>query len=288
MTTSLPILVAVTGRGENTAALRFAAQEARRSGGEVGLLLVVHEVLPPPPPSVLMTSPTDWETAARRTLRDVGDELAEISGGTVRPVLLAHKGRPATVIVEESRSTGLVVLQHRNLSTLHRIFTGSTVFSVAAHAHCPVVSVPHTWDPASASGRVTVGVHEDGGPDAALEEAFGQAAARGAALRVVHAWTREGIYDDFVLSVTDDETTAERERRVQTSVGPLREKYPDVPVEVSVHHRWPADVLAELTATSDLMVVGRHGQHPPLPHTLGSMARAVLNAAACPVMVVPV
>lgn len=282
-----PVLVGVTGRGENTAALRFAVGEARRRGGEIRLLRVVHELLPPPPPSLLMSSPVDWERAAREILRDVDDELAELSGGQVSSSILAVEGHAAGAIVDASRSARMVVLQHRRLSGLHRIFTGSTVFGVAARAHCPVASVPHGWIPPATPGWVTVGVHEDGAPPAVLEEAFAQAAALGASLRVAHAWTRDVIYDPWILAEADGETTSALEARVAESVADLREKYPDLHVEVSVQHRWPPDALVDLSTTSDLLVVGRHGRHAPLPHLLGSLARTILNAAQCPVLVVP-
>jgi nucleotide-binding universal stress UspA family protein len=286
-TTPLPLLVGVTGRGENTAALRFAVDESARVGGEVRLLLAVHELLPPPPPSVLLSSPVDWERAAKQVLREVEEELTDLAGEEVPLRLLAREGRPAHALVEESRSVRMVVLQHRKLSTLHRIFTGSTVGGVASRAGCPVASVPPGWTPPSSPGWVTVGIHEDGAPQAVLEEAFNQAAARGSSLRVVHAWMRDGIYDQFILADTDDETSRELERELHASVDHLRDGYPDVAVEVSVLHRWPPDALVGLSATSDLLVVGRHGRHPPLPHTLGSMARTILNAAECPVIVVP-
>lgn len=286
-TPPLPLLVGVTGPGENTAALRFAAEESRLRGGEVRLLLAAHEVVPPPP-NVLLSSPVDWKRAAKETLRDVQEELADLAGEGISSTIVARSGPPAHAIVEESRSARMVVLQHRTLSTLHRIFTGSTVISVAARAHCPVASVPPDWAAPPSSGWVTVGVHEEGAPSTALEEAFAQAAARGSPLRVVHAWTREGIYDQLMLANADEETCAELERQLRAGVAPLREQYPDVRVEVSVHHDWPADTLVRLSSASELMVVGRHARHAPFPNTLGSMARTVVNAAECPVIVVPV
>jgi nucleotide-binding universal stress UspA family protein len=53
-------------------------------------------------------------------------------------------------------------------------------------------------------------------------------------------------------------------------------------------HEWPTDALADLASTSRLLVVGRHHQHPLVPKRLGSVARAAIRTASCPVMVVPV
>ena len=55
-----------------------------------------------------------------------------------------------------------------------------------------------------------------------------------------------------------------------------------------VEHQWPPDALADLAASSALLVVGRHGHHPLMPPRLGSVARTALHRAPCPVMVVPV
>src|SRR5436190_15037498 len=74
MASKYGILVGVTGRGENTAALRWAAQEAARSGRHLTLAHAVKSVLPPPPPSVLMIPEPTFE-AGRTVVDDVGEEL---------------------------------------------------------------------------------------------------------------------------------------------------------------------------------------------------------------------
>ena len=61
-----------------------------------------------------------------------------------------------------------------------------------------------------------------------------------------------------------------------------------VDVEVEVRHQWPADVLVDDSRNASLVVIGRRGVHGWVPEHLGSLARTVLRAARCPVMVVPV
>ena len=56
--------------------------------------------------------------------------------------------------------------------------------------------------------------------------------------------------------------------------------------EVVVTHGRPADALVEESHRAGLLVVGRHRHSIPLGPHLGSVARAVLRHATCPVTVV--
>jgi nucleotide-binding universal stress UspA family protein len=103
----------------------------------------------------------------------------------------------------------------------------------------------------------------------------------------VHAWKLDPAYDD-IITARDPEWRRAGEAALTASLEQMTDQYPGVPVEVEVRHQWPADALVELSATSNLLVVGRHSHHAPAPQRLGSIARAVLRSAKCPVMVVPV
>jgi nucleotide-binding universal stress UspA family protein len=283
------IVVGVTGPGENTSALSWAAVEATDTGARVTLVRAVNPLLAPPPPSVL-TASAPMLDACRELLDGTVEEYTRITGLECSPVLL--KGSPAEVLTGLSEDAELVVLAHRDLTALRRIVTWSTTISVAAHAACPVVAVPQHWplaEPASTDATwVTVGVHETGTPEAVLEAGFEAAARRGRRLRLVHAWRSEAQYDDVVLRRVDPGWRERLEHEIATSVGPIAAKHPDVDVDVVVEHEWPADALAALTRTSSLLIVGRHGHHQPLPSRIGSIARTLVGLAECPVMVVPV
>lgn len=278
------ILVGVTGRGENTDALRFALREATALGRGITLVHAVHPVMPPPPPSVLVVDES-WESVGHTILEEVGDELRSLSDDAVPVSVLALHGDPGSVLGDLSAEAAMVVLQHRDLSRLHRIVTGSTVAAVAAHAHCPVVSVP----PAAAagtSGVVTVALHEDGGRREVLEAGFAAAALHHGSVRLVHAWRLTPAYEGVV--VADEVWKRDVEAAIGAAAEELRAKYPDVPVEIDVRYDYPADVLTRVAADSDLLVIGRHGKRGPLPARTGSLARSVVAHAQCPVMIVPV
>jgi nucleotide-binding universal stress UspA family protein len=280
------VVVGVTGPGENSSALTFAADQAHRLDADVCLVHAMHELRPPPAANPLLSYDVSWDEVGNRIVDDAAEELKALDSDLTTRTLARH-GDPVHVLSELSETASMVVLQHRDLSAVHRVFTGSTVAGVAAHAQCPVTSVPAGWRPSQSPGRVTVGVHEDGLPARVVAEAFAQAAARQWSLCVAHAWRLDPVYDDIVIA-RDGAWRARAEAAIRSSLEELRQQYPDVPVDVEVRHQWPADALVELSAAANLLVVGRHHPHVATPRRLGSIARALLRTAACPVTVVPV
>jgi nucleotide-binding universal stress UspA family protein len=284
------VLVGVTGSGENTDALRFAVEEARRRGCGITLVHAVSPVLPPPPPSILVTDDT-WAATGEAIVdgvrRELDELLAGLPAGQEPPVTgVARLGSPGTVFGELGADACLVVMQRRSRSRLSRVVSGSAMAAVASQARCPVVSVPATTAEREPTGMVCAGVHGDGGPVPVLEAAFAEASARQCALRLLHGWRLDTAYDDILARTA--EWTARDEAAITTAASDLAAKYPEVQLHVDVRHDWPAAVLAEAGEAADLLVVGRHAGLAHLPHRLGSLARTALAHATCPVMVVPV
>lgn len=287
-TTKDAVVVGVSGPGRETAALRYAVDCARRDGSEVVAVHAFRTALTGPPPRALLTF-AETADMAHWVIKQVGDELSELTNGTVPFRALAVAGTPAHVLVDLGREARMVVVQHHLPHGLRRLFAGSTAYAVAAHADCPVVSVPADWQPATdVPGEVFVGVHEGGVPLAVLEAAFTQAEATGAPLRVVHAWRLDAVYDDIITDRVAAEWRAEQQRALTAVVDGLRARHPEVEVTVEVRHQWPTDVLVDDSQVASLVVVGRHGPHAFEPAHLGSLARTVVREARSPVMVVPV
>lgn len=285
--TSGAVVVGVTGRGRETSALRFAAEHARLEGARVVLVHVGRVSLPTVPGPVV--SPTEAIDVAERVVREVAEELEEVVGGPVAHDVAAVTGVPSQVLVELSRDARLVVVQHRTSTALERLFVGSTTNGAAARCHCPLVSVPAGWEPPPGStGEVVVGVHEAGVPQQVLEAAFAWADRTGVPLRVVHAWRLDGAYDDIITRRVHAEWREDQERLLSAAVADHRDSWPAVPVVVEVRHQWPADVLVDDSRNASLVVIGRRGARGWIPEHLGSLARTVLRASMCPVMVVPV
>jgi hypothetical protein len=76
---------------------------------------------------------------------------------------------------------------------------------------------------------------------------------------------------------------ADAARRLAELLDTWRNKYPDVPVSQDVVHGHPGRALTGLSARTDLVVIGRHAEHPVSGP--GSVRHAVLNYALGPVAV---
>ncbi|GAB3788109.1 universal stress protein [Nocardioides pacificus] len=222
----------------------------------------------------------------REAIAAAAQRVGELSGDSVKIETVVQRGSTVDVLVELSRDSECVVLQHRRQSRARRILTGSVTSGVAARCGVSVVSVPEDWSPRLGAPRVSVGLDE-GTPDShLLDEAFATASRMGATLAVLHAWYMPAMYDDTLVDRTEAAQWSTRaEVSIAERLAPWRERYPEVPVDVVVLHMRPADALADASIGSDVLLLGHRGPHH-IPH-LGSIARAVLREARCPLVLVP-
>ena len=287
--TKYGVLVGVTRMHEYRQALAWACDEAVRREAPLTVVHVATAALPSMPTAIVVGGEPIM-TVGREILDAVMDELEQVNGGRVTALPLLEYGNPACMLVDLSKDAELVVLSHRQHDGAKRIRTFSHTTSVAAHAQRPVVVVPEgpRESPEPRTGWVTVGVHENGTPQPVVEAAFAAAEARGAPLRLVHGWRADPAYDDIISRRIDPDWAQRVGDGMVHAVEALAAQHPSVEVEPLVLHEWPAEALAECAATSRLLVVGRHGRPPVLPHRIGSIAREALRTTACPVTVVPV
>ena len=166
----------------------------------------------------------------------------------------------------------------------------STADDAAADtADVPVIPA----DPLGEGGRIVVGVDESPHALAALRWALHEAMARGDALEVVHAWQAPlsslpfGI--TLKVSVDDGEldaaARAELDKVVDGALAELGGSGPEVLRTVMPGP--PAAVLMDIAMDADLLVVGSQGRTGLRQVSLGSVAHACVQHAACPVVVVP-
>ena len=78
----------------------------------------------------------------------------------------------------------------------------------------------------------------------------------------------------------------EEERLVAETVSGLSEKYPDVVVTEVYRRGDPVRQLVQASAEASLVVVGSRGRRLLSSTLLGSVSRAVVERAGCPVAVV--
>ncbi|PRZ03208.1 nucleotide-binding universal stress UspA family protein [Isoptericola sp. CG 20/1183] len=291
ISSDLPIVVGVDGSPEAARALEFAVQQARRDHCSLSLVCAIHEVVPIGPMLPLIAGDSLLDVG-RQLLVDARDLVEEASDGAVGVRLEVALGPAVDLLAAASDQARLVVLGHRSLSLVERVFTGSTTFGVAARADCPVVSVPLETDLETPRHRVVAAI--DGSPGSAhvLAQASSAAAQRSATLEVLHCWRLNPFYSYLV-----DEWSVQEEWGKQTHaiidglVEEAARAHPGLTVETHLEYAEVADTLVRRSAGADLMVLGRHGHGGPgarmVAAVLGAVTRAVLQHAPCPVEVVP-
>ncbi|GGW40828.1 universal stress protein [Streptomyces lucensis JCM 4490] len=283
-----PITAGVDGTEESLAALDWAGREAVRRGLP---LRVVHA----------------WRYAESLATADRTTQHAWASEGTeqaVRTVRERHPGLEVGVdVVEGGAAHALaaaaaeaetLVLGSRGYGRVVGFLLGSVGRQVVAEATRPVVLVRAGGKAtAEAAGRDVV-VGQQGAPEdsaAALRFAFETAAARGATVRAVRAWTLPPVfaYSPGSLKLLDEAGGLEpyEKQALADALQPWRERFPDVPVAEHVEMGSAAQVLLSVAGGAQLMVVGRRARRTAVGARIGSVAYGVLHHADCPVAVVP-
>ena len=279
------VVVAISEAGVESA-LSFAIGEARRTQRPVHLVSVVQ--LPAGKRYAGMRR--ELAHAATVALEKAQKGAEEFAGDDVAVSAEFVDARTvADGLVHHTTGASLLVLQHRALSRAHRLVAGSVAQGVAGRASVPVVSVPEGWTPREgAAPVVTVGVQDLTEAPALLGRAFAEAQARAASLVVLHAWWLATGYD---VVVVDDayrtQYAADKRTELEPILEPLRAQFPDVVVAVEIQHQPPVEAILDGAEKSDLLVLGRRHHLLPIGGHLGSIARAAIAHAACPVLINP-
>lgn len=190
------------------------------------------------------------------------------------------------LLVDLSRHAHLVVLGSRGHGRVRSMVLGSVSSAVVRRSHCPVVVVRDAPSP-TAEGGVVVGVDGAEGSTSVLEFAFGAASWQRDPLTVVHCFWEEASGDGQALAARPHSDLAAERLVVSENLAGLREKYPDVDVTVEIDRGLAEHVLADLSSSASLVVVGAHPHGALTDFLLGSVARILVERAHCPVAVVP-
>ncbi|MEH0580886.1 MULTISPECIES: universal stress protein [Streptomyces] len=285
-----PITAGVDGTDESLAALAWAAREAVRRDLA---LRVVHAWRFQPNAAAEVAD----RDAQERWVRDAAEQavaavLERHPGLTVTTDVL--EGGPVGTLVAAGVQAQSLVLGSRGHGPLVGFLLGSVGQQVIAEAACPVVLVRAGDRPSSevAGHEIVVGQHgepEDSAP--ALRFAFETAAARGASVRAVRAWTLPPVfaYSPGSLKLLDDAGGLEQyeQKALAEAVKPWRERFPDVHVVEHVEMGSAGQVLLSVAGRAQLTVVGRRAHRTAVGARIGSVAHGVLHHADCPVAVVP-
>ncbi|QBJ88976.1 universal stress protein [Streptomyces seoulensis] len=282
-----PITAGVDGTDESLAALDWAAREAVRRGLP---LRVVHA----------------WEEIGELPAdRDTQRAWAEEGiGRAVGSLTERHPGLHATLELTEDDAVDALlaagadaeelVLGTRGHGAVVGFLLGSVGLRVVAETTRPVILVRAGDRPEAESAGREIVVGQHGTPEdsaAALRFAFETAAARGATLRAVRAWTLPPVFahSPGSLKLLDEAGGLEpyEKRALADALAPWRERFPGVPVTEHIEMGSAGQVLVSQATRAQLLVVGRRARRTAVGARIGSVAHGVLHHAGSPVAVVP-
>jgi nucleotide-binding universal stress UspA family protein len=274
------IAVAVDGSAASMAAVRWAAREAAHCGTP---LTVVHvcEVN-----SAYLWAMPQLPEQLQQLSQPMVEEAMELGRRTAPEIVVGSwtlVGPAARMLLLVSEQVHLLVLGRSGKTALAANLVGSLTYRMAAHAHCPVITVPaqaNEQDDQPEPKRIVLGLadrHTDGH---ALDFAVAEAARYGAELLVVRAW--QGTDADPVFR--EDEQLERMNKLVESQ---LSHRSAKIPTASMIRAGSPAGVLAGLCRPDDLLVLGQHRHAPFIPASVGSVIADCLHRAHCPVAIVP-
>ena len=286
------VVVGFDGSEQSVKAVDWAADEARRRRLPLTVLhavdylgLLPNAMGPPGWPAVFAE---DAEKVA-----EVGAARARDRSGDVEVAALTEEVGAARALVEASRTAALLVVGAHGRGALPGMLVGSVAFTVAGHAHCPVVIV--RGDGARRPGPdrpVVVGFDGSPGSCAAMAHAADVAAESAAHLMVITAyqpvspWLLSG---STYSSNRPDFDAAARNAARQTAVEGLRiarRHHPALPATQRAEHGPTAPLLAAAAQDAGLLVVGSRGHGGFTGLLLGSVGHRLIRVSPCPVVVV--
>jgi nucleotide-binding universal stress UspA family protein len=196
-------------------------------------------------------------------------------------------GDPAQQLLHRAHEAELVVLGARGLGAFVSLLVGSVSERVTARATRPVVVVRGQPSP---NLPVLVGVDGSAANRAAVEFAFAAAARRRVELVALSAaeprWITPAIGSPAPLALDIDGIEEEVRARLDDTLRPWTDRYPDLNVRRVAVAGGAAAALIRASSDASLAVVGSRGHGALAGALLGSVGRHVLHHAECPVAVV--
>ncbi len=264
-----PLVVGIDGSQRSLDALALAARLAEP--GQHLLLIHVHQ---------------GGRLSNLAAVQAFLDRATDCVMHTVSDTSPAH-GLQATA---EETGASLIVVGSSHRSGIGRVFAGSVAESLLVGASVPVGVAPHGY--AGTDNRLaTVGCGFDGSPESEQALAWADALARRRRARLqalaVHSRLAFGEISTtgaFGYRSADDALRDALEQRMRAALAALAHGRE---VSGGVLEGDAATELAAASTELDLLVLGSRGYGSVRSALLGSVSRALVRSAACPVVVLP-
>lgn len=193
-------------------------------------------------------------------------------------------------LLHESNQAAALIVQRRDGASIHRVYSASTSYTVAAQAACPVIVVRRDQLGHDAKSGVVVGVAPESGLRA-LEVGIAEAAARSCPLTAVYVWDLQ-FSPTFGGSIDpDDEELAEATRWADLvlarAVAAVVKDHHGVEVRALSVKGVVENALLQECEHAELLVVERHRDAQLASIGLGALTRHLIDHAPCPVMITP-
>ena len=271
-------------------AVRRAALIAKACHAELHLLHVVHPLALYPGPDIRPAEATRNDEAAAKGARIRLEELAATlqTHFGIEAHASTRIGRAHGEIADYARTVeaGLVVAGARGENTLLDLLLGSTAARVLRTAACPVLIVKLQTQPAPYRDAL---VALDFSPGFAAMPALCRAAAPDARIELLHVY--DTTIDERMRQAGLDAAFAEdyRRRALAEAETRLQAAQPEGACTRHVTAGYPAAAIVERAASqrAELIALGRSGKSGMQAFLLGSVAKDVVNAADCDVLVLP-
>ncbi|HSE70462.1 MAG TPA: universal stress protein [Nocardioidaceae bacterium] len=283
--TRKPVVVAVDGSERNKSAVAWAAAEAAAVGADLVLVTAVEDSAVPVP----HFSVHEQEGQAQDMLGRVRHEAQHVVRETEVSTDV-EAGNVSDVLLRKADQARVIVVGKRGVSGFTRILVGSTSIAVAGRSPVPVAVIPPSWKQEDHStAPLVVGIDPYRPHHRLLHLAFSRAQRLGVPLVPVHGWDVPAMYSwdaPSVHAVTEDWARKAHEE-FDKVLAVWRERFPDVEVRATYRRLSPAQALLEAADGAQMLLLGRHQHTRTHGFNVGSVARAVLHHAECPVLVVP-
>ncbi len=277
MNTDQRIVVGYDGTPDSLAALAWAAKVASLRGEAVVATTIIDPRLTP---RGIAWPESYWDEIDDRA-REVFAQWPDVPATIER-----HVGHLVPRLLESASGSSMLVVGSHGHTALHEMLVGSVSQSAARHAGLPVVVVRPPVNPGS--GRIVVGADGSESSTRAMEFACRMAELTGDKVVALRAWYPAAVVADRYgyLPTTGVDTMDAAQADLARIVDDVRTSHPDVAVEGEIFHGAAERALRDAADNASLLVVGSRGHLAIGEVLMGSVGRALLHHAHCPVAVI--